>query len=124
MNYRNDKFEVVEGFKMKLGMYANGAVRQFAMNFAKGRIGNPLLNGIDYLGDTLREEPSFAEAAFAVFLNNLEFDGDGNTLNYLYSEKRAAQYIRHYLDGNYEVEPPFEMWEMELNPVSKEAHNK
>ena len=109
---------------MKLGQYANGAVRQFAMSFAKGRIGDHLLRGIDYLGETLREEPSFVEQSFAVFLNNLEFDEEGNTLNYLYSEKRAAQYIRRYFDSSYEVEPPFEPWEKELNPVSKDAYNE
>ncbi len=109
---------------MKLDKYANGAVRQFAMSFAKGRIGNNLLKEIDYSDETMREDPSFVEQSFAIFLNNLEFDEEGNTLNYLYSEKRAAQYIRRYFDSSYEVEPPFEPWELELNPVSKESYNR
>lgn len=109
---------------MKLDKYANGAVRQFAMNFASGRIGNHLLDGIDYKGEVMTDEPSFVEQAFAIFLNNLEFDDAGNTLNYQYSEKRAAQYIRRYFDRNYEVEPPFEPWELENYPVSKDSYNK
>lgn len=79
---------------------------------------------IDYLGENMREEPSYVEQAFAVFLNNLEFDAEENTLNYLYSENRVAQYIRQYYDSNYMVETPFEPWELELNTVSKVAYNK
>lgn len=109
---------------MKIGDYTNGAVRQFVLNFTNRRIGNHLLDDIDYIGEAMKEEPSWVEQAFAVFLNNLEFDIDGNTLNYSYSENRAAQYIRRYFDSSYIVELPFEPWEMELKPVSKEAYNK
>lgn len=109
---------------MRIGDYTNGAVRQFAMNFANGRLGNHLLNGIDYISEVMKEEPSWVEQAFAVFLNNLELDIEGNILNYSYSENRAAQYIRGYFDSSYIVESPFETWEMELKPVSKDAYNK
>lgn len=109
---------------MRIGYYTNGAVRQFTMNFANGRLGNHLLNGIDYIGEAMKEEPSWVEQAFAVFLNNLELDIEGNILNYSYSENRAAQYIRGYFDSSYIVESPFEPWEMELKPVSKDAYNK
>lgn len=51
-----------------------------------------MLNGIDYVGD-LQEESSFAEQAFVVFMNNLEYDEAGVT-NYKQAEYRAAQYIR------------------------------
>lgn len=36
-----------------------------------------LLNGIDYVGD-LSEESSFAEQAFIIFMNNLEYINDKN----------------------------------------------
>ena len=40
-------------------------------------MGYPLLNGIDYVAD-MKEESSFIEAAYAVFMNNIEMDGNGN----------------------------------------------
>ena len=109
---------------MKLSQYVCGAVRQFSLWFAKGSLGYPLLNGIDYTGEILKEESSFAEQAFAIFMNNLETDEEGNVLNYKYSEHRAAQYIRAYFDKDYKVAPPFEEWEVELYPVSKEFYSK
>lgn len=109
---------------MKVSKYVCGAVRQFSLWFAKGSLGYPLLNGIDYTGEILREESSFAEQAFAVFMNNLETDETGNVLNYKYAEKRAAQYIRSYFDKDFTVELPFESWEVELHPVSKESYTK
>jgi len=109
---------------MKVSKYVCGAVRQFSLWFAKGSLGYPLLDGIDYTGEVLKEESSFAEQAFAIFMNNLEIDENGNVLNYKYSENRAAQYIRSYFDKNFTVVPPFETWECELYPVSKEAYAK
>lgn len=99
---------------MKVSPYVSGAVRQFAYWFAHGTLGYPLLEGIDYLDDTLKEESSFAEQAFAIFMNNLELDEDGSVTNYKYCERRAAQSIRRYFDPAYTVEPPFEFWELEL----------
>ena len=107
---------------MKVGRHIRGAVRQFSYWFAHGTPGGALLQGIDYTGETLREESSFAEQAFAIFMNNLEVDEAGNVLNYQYCENRAAQYIRRYFDSTYSVEPPFEGWEMELHPVSEESY--
>lgn len=99
---------------MKVQPCVSGAVRQFAYWFAHGTLGCPLLEGIDYLDGTLKEESSFAEMAFAIFMNNLELDGEGRVVNYKYCERRAAQYIRLYFDPAYEVEPPFAFWELEL----------
>lgn len=99
---------------MKVHPCVSGAVRQFAYWFAHGTLGYPLLEGVDYLDSTLREESSFAEMAFAIFMNNLELDEEGCVLNYKYSERRAAQYIRRYFDPAYEAEPPFASWELEL----------
>ena len=67
---------------MKVNTYISGAVRQFAYWFAHGTLGHPLLDDIDYIGEILKEESSFAEQAFAIFMNNLELDEDGSVRNY------------------------------------------
>ena len=99
---------------MHVSPQISGAVRRFAYWFAHGTLGHPLLDGIDYLDDTLKEESSFAEMAFAIFMNNLNLNEAGDVTNYRYCERRAAQYIRCYFDPGYVVEPPFEPWELEL----------
>lgn len=99
---------------MNVNPHISGAVRRFAYWFAHGTLGHPLLDGVDYLDDTLKEESSFVEMAFAIFMNNLELDGAGNVTNYKFCERRAAQYIRRYFDLSYSVDPPFEPWELEL----------
>ena len=109
---------------MKINAYVCGAVRQFSFWFAHGTLAYPLLDGIDYIGETLVEESSFAEQAFAIFMNNLEFDDVSGVTNYKHCEFRAAQYIRRYFDSSYVVEPPFESWELELKPVSKTSYSK
>ena len=38
---------------MKVSPYISGAVRQFAYWFAHGTLGYPLLEGVEYLDDTL-----------------------------------------------------------------------
>lgn len=108
---------------MKVNKHICGAVRQFSLYFAKGTLGHPLLKEIDYMED-LKEESSFAEQAFAIFMNHLEVDESGNVVNYKDCENRAAQYIRRYFDSSYTVEPPFEKWELELHPVSKESYSR
>lgn len=110
--------------EMKVSTYVSGAVRQFSYWFAHGTLGYPLLEGIDYTGEVLREESSFAEQAFAIFMNDLELDEDGSVLNYKYCEHRAAQFIRRYFDAAYQVEPPFADWELEFHPVSRGSYQK
>ena len=107
---------------MKVNKYVRGAVRQFSYWFAHGTIGVDLLKDIDY-HSVLKQESSFAEQAFIIFMNNLEYDDNGVT-NYQYAELRAAQYVRSYFDNKYKVEPPFAMWETEGDPVSEECCNK
>ena len=109
---------------MKVNIYISGAVRQFSYWFAHGTLGYPILDGIEYIGEILKEESSFAEQAFAIFMNNLEINDDGSVNNYKYCENRAAQYIRSYFDCSYKVMPPFESWEVELYPVSKNLYYK
>ena len=109
---------------MKVSKYVCGAVRQFSYWFAHGTIGYPLLEGIDYVGEILKEESSFAEQAFAIFMNTLEIEEDGNVTNYKQAEFRAAQYIRAYFDNDYVVVPAFAYWETECYPVSKNSYIK
>lgn len=109
---------------MKVSKYVCGAVRQFSYWFAHGTIGYPLLEGIDYTGEVLKEESSFAEQAFVIFMNTLEIEEDGNVTNYKQAEFRAAQYIRAYFDKAYVVVPAFENEETELHPVSKRSYVK
>ncbi len=101
---------------MKVSKSLSGAVRTFSYWVAHGTVGYPLLEGIDYVAD-MKEESSFIEAAYAIFMNNLELDEKGTVLNYKYAEKRAAQYIRRYYEPEYVVEPPFEYWETELHEI-------
>ncbi len=106
---------------MKVNKYVKGAVRQFSYWFAHGTLGAGLLKDIDYTA-SLIEESSFAEQAYIIFMNNLEYDDTGVT-NYRHAEYRAAQYVRRYFDPQYKVEPPFENWETEGDPVSAEHWN-
>ena len=62
------KLKKEEASPMKVNKYIRGAVRQFSFWFAHGTIGVDLLNGIDYTS-SLREESSFAEQAYIIFMN-------------------------------------------------------
>ncbi|MEW2498932.1 hypothetical protein AB0878_00455 [Amycolatopsis sp. NPDC047767] len=64
----------------KLSHGASGALRRFAGRVARGSVGHPLLDGIDY-GDDLRDSPSQMEALFAIFANVLELDDQGEPVN-------------------------------------------
>lgn len=55
--------------------------------------------------------------------DNIELDNEGNVLNYKYCERRAAEYIRIYFNPDYSLDKPFEDWELELHPVSKESYS-
>jgi hypothetical protein len=97
----------------KLSHSVSGALRTFSFWIANGTVGHPLLDKIDY--KCIFEEPSALEAAYAIYANVLEFDESGQVLNAKHAEKRAAQYIRSYVDRDYEVSPPFENWEVALH---------
>jgi hypothetical protein len=97
----------------KLSQEFSGALRTFAFWVANGTLGLPLLEGIDYR-QTMIEEPSMLEQAFAIFANVIELNEDGVPINAKFAEYRAAQYIRSYCDPSYVVTPDFECWEQEL----------
>lgn len=79
----------VLSFLFLLSNSLSGAVRKFSYWAAHGTVGYLLLEGIDSVAD-MKEKSSFIEAAYAVFMNNLEIDGKGTVLNYKYTKKTCG----------------------------------
>jgi hypothetical protein len=97
----------------RLGDSVSGAFRTFGFWLANGTVGYPLLEGIDY--SCIFQEPSALEAAMAIYANVLRMDDSGRVPNAKAAEKRAAQWIRSYVDPTYFTHPPFEDWEVALH---------
>ena len=98
----------------RLDPSVSAEVRLFSFWIANGTVGNPLLEGIDY--SCIFSEPSALEQTYAIFINLLEVDDTGKVLDARTAQRRAAQYIRSYYEGEkYKVEPPFEDWEVALH---------
>ena len=97
----------------RLGDSVSGALRTFGFWLANGTVGLPLLEGIDY--SCIFREPSALERTMAIYANVLRVDESGQVLNPRAAERRAAQWIRSYVDRTYTVDPPFENWEVELH---------
>lgn len=94
---------------------ASGAIRRFAGWIARGSVGHPLLEGIDYW-DELTGSPSQLEICFAVFTNVLELDDEGEPVNEKYAEHRAALWLYQYCTGTLPAgETQLEPWEVELH---------
>lgn len=91
---------------MKVSPSISGAVRQFSYWVANGTVGYPLLEGINYW-DEFKESPSLMEQIYAIFINSLELDENGNVTNAKYAEQRAAQYIKQYCIEGYKPEISF-----------------
>jgi hypothetical protein len=71
---------------------ASGAIRRFAGWVARGSVGYPMLEGINYW-DAVAESPSQLEICFAIFANVLELDDQGDPVNDKYAERRAATWL-------------------------------
>ncbi|WBL80429.1 hypothetical protein I3J27_08415 [Bradyrhizobium xenonodulans] len=97
----------------RLGDSVSGALRTLGFWLANGSVGYPLLEGFDY--SCIFREPSALEAAMAIYANVLRMDESGQELNARAAERRAAQWIRTYVDPTYVVDPPFESWEVALH---------
>lgn len=90
----------------------SGALRTFAYFMASGTHYN--LQGIDYLS-LYGNEPSAIEQVFAIYVNMIQLDENGQVLNAKYAEKRATDYLRVYCNPSFEVQPPYEDWEVTLH---------
>lgn len=55
------------------------------------------------------------EQIYAIFANVIELDEDGIVMNAKHAERRAAQWLRRYIDPKYKVVPSFEYWETDLH---------
>jgi hypothetical protein len=69
----------------KVSRGASGAIHRFAGWVARGSVGHPMLEGINYW-DELRDSPSQMETCFAIFANVLELDDSGEPVNEKYAE--------------------------------------
>lgn len=99
---------------VKISSGASGAIRRFAGWVARGSVGHPLLEGINYW-DELADSPTQMEAVFAIFANVLELDEDGEPTNEKYAERRAATFLYRYCTGQLPPgEPELQPWECEL----------
>lgn len=96
---------------MKLSHGFSGALRTFAYFIASGT--HYMLEDVEYL-DLFGEEPSAIEMVFAIFVNVIELDENGDVLNFTYAQQRATDYLKSYCVKGFEVDPPFEDWEMNL----------
>ncbi|WP_436496702.1 DUF7677 family protein [Actinokineospora sp. HUAS TT18] len=94
---------------------ASGAIRRFAGWIARGSVGHPMLDGIDYWNE-FTDSPSQMEICFAIFANVLELDDRGEPVNEKYAERRAAAWLYRYRTGEMPPgEPELEPWECELH---------
>lgn len=73
-----------------------------------------MLEGVYYL-DLYGNEPSAIEKVYAIYVNVMVLDENGEVLNAKYAEKRATDYLRAYCDPNFVVSPPYEDWEIALH---------
>ncbi|MGB2901794.1 MAG: hypothetical protein WBB89_21235 [Candidatus Acidiferrum sp.] len=97
---------------MKLSGNVRGQMRLFGFYLANRTLDLSVLRGIDY--SPIFSEASALEQTVAIFVNVLDLDEAGKILNASAAHRRAAQYIRSYIDPAYEVDPPFDDWELEL----------
>jgi hypothetical protein len=97
----------------RLSEDVRASLRFFAFYLANGTLDLDLLEGIDYRSALMRFG-SALEMVFTIYTNVLEVDGSGLVTNAGLAQDRAAQWIRHYCDPSYRVDPPFEPWETEL----------
>jgi hypothetical protein len=93
----------------------SGAIRRFAGWVARGSVGHPMLEHVDYW-EALQESPSQIETVFAIFANVLELDEHGEPVNEKHAERRAATWLYQYCTGRLPPgERDLEPWEVELH---------
>ena len=98
----------------KLSASTRAHLRLFAFFLANGTVDWDLLgDGYDY--GSIFENSSDFEQIFAIWGNVLELDERGEVVNGPEATKRAAQWIRRFIDPEFVVDPPFQDWELELH---------
>ena len=98
----------------RLSESVRGDLRLFAFYLANSTLSWEFL-GEDYDYSAIFEEPSELERVFAIWGNLLELDEGGEVVDSARAHRRAAQYIRRFIDPEFVVEPPFEEWELKLH---------
>jgi hypothetical protein len=83
----------------------SGALRTLSFWIANGTVGLLLLEGIDY-GKIPLAEPSALERVYAIFVNVIEVDEYGAVQNTKCAGKRAAQWLRSYIDPTLKFSSP------------------
>ena len=97
----------------KLHRSVSASIRFFSFYLVNRTLCIPILGDLDYT--EIFEEPGALEQVYAIFINVLEVDENGQVIDAATAQKRSAQYIREYFDKDYVVEPPFEQWELDLH---------
>lgn len=87
----------------------------FAFFLANGTAAPDVLGPVGDYRPALFEYGSPLEMVIAIYSNVLDIAADGTVTNDDHAMRRAAQYLRCYIDPTYTVEPPFEEWEIELH---------
>lgn len=97
----------------KLSEDVRSRLRHLAFYLVNGTFcANVIPDEMDY--SSVFDDPSALEMTFAIWSNVLELDDNGDVINDDTATRRAAQFVRRYIDPSYIVEPPFEDWELEL----------
>jgi hypothetical protein len=105
---------VATGILLKINVTVRAELRLFAFFLANRTLDAECLSAsIDY--SSIFNEASSLEQVFAIWANVIEIDEDGVVRNAGNAARRAAQYIRSYVDSSFIVEPPFEEWELALH---------
>jgi hypothetical protein len=96
------EFELSHGFRVEL--------LEFAYALANGTICEDILPcSIDY--SPILHQPGEFQHIIAIWSNVLQFDRKGAPTNVPAARRRAAQYIRSYIDPSYIIDPPLEDFE-------------
>lgn len=88
------------------------ALKIFGLAFGRIELPHNIIHNVDYLS-VLFDGGSFLEETVTIFVNNLIVDKEGRVVNHEEATRRASQYIRSYMDSEYQVLPPFKEWEVD-----------
>ena len=102
------------GTPLKISESVRAELRLFAFFLANRTLDAECLPASVGYSDIFSEASSL-EQVFAIWANVIEIDEAGVVRNAGGAARRAAQYIRSYVDRSFIVEPPFEDWELALH---------